>query len=145
MNIPDPKFCRRLAFTALAWVGMGAVQVAQSQELEKRTLFANSRCKHPIRFLIHHKDSENPHHSHAWYHFRPFEEKRLQANDVVLRQVVGQSLYLYAETLQEPGVPSLIWGGNDAIANFNNVGYRLRRVPLEVNGRGELEFEFTCP
>ncbi|MET3603219.1 hypothetical protein ABIC99_001003 [Sphaerotilus sulfidivorans] len=138
----------RLAVSAVLAALMFAasgMQAASAQLVDTRILFANSKCKYPIRFLIHHKDSDNPHHPHAWYHFRPWEEKRLQANDVVLRQIVGQPLYLFAETIQEPGVPGLIWGGDDAIATLNDVGYRLRRVSLTVNSRGELEFEFNCP
>lgn len=145
MNYINHPFRAAAAIIVASLLAVAVVQPAKAQELDKRILFANSKCNYPIRFLIHHKDSDSPHHAHAWYHFRPWEEKRLQANEVVLRQIVGQPLYLFAETLQEPGVPGLVWGGNDAVATIDDVGYRLRRVPLAVNGRGELEFEFTCP
>lgn len=119
-------------------------ELAHAQDFDRRYLYANSRCKYPIRFLVYHKDSNNPQHAHAWYHFQPYEEKGLEANGVVLRQIVGVPFYIYAETLPEPGVPNRIWAGNDAIADFNDVGYSVRKMPLIVNSKGELEFTFYC-
>jgi hypothetical protein len=145
MNYSRSTLSLVLSTAVFALVAFFTSQPIQAQELDKRILFANSKCKYPIRFLIHHKDSENPHHPHAWYEFRPWQENRLEANNVLLRQIVGQPLYIFAETLKEPGVPELIWGGTDATANLNNVGYRLRQTPLVVNSKGELEFEFNCP
>jgi hypothetical protein len=120
-------------------------ELAHAQDFDRRFLYANSKCRYPIRFLVYHKDSNLPQHAHAWYYFRPYEEKRLEANDVVLSQIVGVPLYIYAETVREPRVPELIWAGNDAIAFFNDVGYRVKKVPLIVNSKGYLEFEFYCP
>ena len=116
----------------------------QAQELDKRILFAYNKCKYPIRFLVHHRDSEAPHHPHAWYNFNKSEATQLSDNGITLRHVVGQPLYIYAETIQKTGVPFLIWGGTAATASLNNVSYRLVQVPLAVNGRGELEFEVSC-
>lgn len=115
---------------------------ALAQNLETRVLFANSYCKHSVRFLIHHKDSVHPHHSHAWYYFSPWEGKRLQAGGITLRQIVGENLYIFAETVNKD--PPLQWSGNDAQTVFNNVTYTLKKVPLLVNSRGELEFRFSC-
>ncbi|MHC5596195.1 MAG: hypothetical protein ACYTXC_09605 [Nostoc sp.] len=98
--------------------GVLLTELAHAQDVERRFLYANSKCKYPIRFLVYHKDSGNPQHAHAWYNFRPYEEKGLEANDVVLRQIVAIPLYIYAETLNEPKVPKIIWAGNDAVAFF---------------------------
>jgi hypothetical protein len=119
-----------------------ALTVSVSHAQETRVLYANSLCKYPMRIMVHHKDSQSDHHTHAWYFFGPYEENRLVANDIVLRQVVGESLYVYAETLEGR---LLIWEGRDAKTSFKGVYYNLRRVPLTVNQRGELEFKFTCP
>lgn len=116
----------------------------QAQELDKKILFAHNKCKYPIRFLVHHRDSEAPHHPHAWYNYSKSEATQLSANGITLRHVVGQPLYIYAETIPKIEVPFLVWGGTDATASFNNVSYRLVQIPLAVNGRGELEFEFRC-
>lgn len=121
-----------------------AAPPASAQRLETRELYANSLCKHPLRLLVYHKDSESAYHPHAWYHFRPYEESRLQASDVTLRQVVGYELYIYAET-HGSGVPRLTWGGKDGTAKFEGLFYSLRKVPLTVNQYGHLEFQLTCP
>jgi hypothetical protein len=109
-----------------------------------RFLYANSLCRYPMRILVHHRDSQSPHHTHAWYSFRPYAESRLEANGVVLRQTDGESLFVYAETVPGPGVPSLVWSGNDARTTVNGVNYNLRRLSANLNSRGELEFQFTC-
>jgi hypothetical protein len=88
------------------------VSVSHAQLPETRVLYANSLCKYPMRIMVHHKDSQSDHHTHAWYFFGPYEENRLVANDVVLRQVVGESLYVYAETIE--GRYPLVWQGRDA-------------------------------
>ncbi len=113
-------------------------------QLETRFLYANSECKYPIRIMLHHKDGPNDHHPHAWYVFRPYEENRVQDNNVVLRQVVGANLYVYAETLADSNVPAMSWRGTDRMVLFNNVYYPMMRVPLIMNARGELEFKLRC-
>lgn len=127
--------------------GILLTELAHAQNYDRRILFANSKCKYPLRFLVYHKDSSSPQHPHAWYNFRPFEKKQLENKDVILRQIVGVPFYIYAETLSEPGVPKKIWAGNDAVVFYeeHDVSYGVRKVPLIVNSKGELEFEFTCP
>jgi hypothetical protein len=146
-EIPMTYFSRHLRALAAASciaVALCATAPAQAQSLDTRTLYANSHCQHPIRLMVHHKDSTNPHHAHGWYEFRAYQENRLQANNVVLRQVVGEPLYVYAETVGGPGVPLQVWGGTDATVSFAGVNYGMRRVGLTVNTRGELEFGFSC-
>ena len=118
-----------------------ALTVSVSHAQETRVLFANSLCKYPMRIMVHHKDSQGDHHTHAWYFFAAYGEDRLAANSVVLRQVVGENLYVYAETLEGR---LFVWEGRDAKTIFDGRYYNLRRVPLTVNQRGELEFKFTC-
>lgn len=73
MNYINHPFRAAAAIIVASLLAVAVVQPAKAQELDKRILFANSKCKYPIRFLIHHKDSDSPHHAHAWYHFRPWE------------------------------------------------------------------------
>lgn len=120
-----------------------AADPASAQELERRYIFANSYCKHPIRLLVHHKDSQRPHHTHAWYTLAPYEETRLADSGVTLMQIVGEPVYVFAETTG-PGAPSYQWAGSDAMTSYNGVNYRLRQVALTVNKRGELEFGLSC-
>jgi hypothetical protein len=127
----------RTLVTALTLAAVSSPSSAQ----ETRYLYANSLCKHPMRILVYHKDTQAPHHAHAWYFFRPYEENRLQASGVVLRQIVGADLYVYAETTEGE---LYYWRGTDVNVMWDNVYYQLRRMPLTVNARGELEFRFTC-
>lgn len=117
---------------------------AIAQQADTRAIYVNSFCKYPVRVVVHHKDSQANHHPHGWYVFDAYEESRLQASDVVLRQVVGENLYFYAETVRRSGVPELVWGGSDATASFEGVSYDLKRAHLFVNKSGQLELKLTC-
>jgi hypothetical protein len=118
-----------------------ALTVSVSHAQETRVLYANSLCKYPMRIIVYHKDSQSPHHPHGWYFFKPYGESRLEDYGVVLRQIVGANLYVYAETTEGR---HFVWDGTDARTLFNGVYYNLRRAPLTVNQHGELEFKFEC-
>lgn len=128
------------ALLAVAWCVLATPSFA-----ETRVLYANSLCQYPIRILILHAHDTRAYDAHAWYDFPPYFENRLNAEGTILRQVVGYDLYIYAETVEEAGVPQMTWGGEDATTEFQGVFYSLRKVPLTVNQRGELEFQLTCP
>ncbi len=138
-------FSLRKTISTVAVVACTALHAsAMAQQLDARAIYVNSVCKYPVRLVVHHKDSQADHHPHGWYVFEAYEENRLQANDVVLRQVVGENLYFYAETLRRSGVPEMVWGGSDATASFEGVSYDLKRAHLFVNQRGQLELKLTC-
>lgn len=134
---------RTLAAASAAVVAATAANPASAQDLERRYLYANSYCKHAIRLLVHHKDSQRPHHTHAWYSLAPYEETRLADNGITLMQIAGEPVYVFAETTG-PNAPAMQWAGSDNLTNHNGVNYRLRQVALTLNQRGELEFSLTC-
>lgn len=137
------SFCKALSTVAvLASTALHTSAIAQSSDT--RAIYVNSVCKYPVRLVVHHKDSQADHHPHGWYVFEAYEENRLQANEVVLRQMVGENLYFYAETLKRSGVPELVWGGSDASASIEGLSYGLKRAHLFVNARGQLELKLTC-
>jgi hypothetical protein len=141
---PPGVLCARLAVAGILVFGhtvLGVTPALAQRPPELRDLYANSHCRFPLRLLVHHKDSDYPYHSHGWYQFKPYDEDRLLASGVILRQIVGLDVYIFAETTDGS---RRVWGGNDATTTFNGVTYRLRRVPLTVNDKGYLEFRLTC-
>ena len=137
---PTLRACAALCALAAA----STVSLPAMAQADTRPLFINSSCKYPVRLLVHHKDSRHEHHPHGWYTFEAYEENRLQANDVTLRQVVGEDLFIFAETVQRSGVPGLTWGGNDSTTVFQGVQFSLRKANLFVNQKGDLEVKLTC-
>lgn len=109
---------------------------------QKRYLYVNSVCARPIDVLIVHKDSSQPYHPHAWYSFSPYEESRLRSGEVVLSQLEGYRVFVYARTTDGS---KLVWGGSDITAEWDGLTYRLQEVPTFINSRGEIEFKLSCP
>lgn len=138
------KITTLAATLLLALAGLAPTQAAHAQQYMSRYIYANSVCAHPIRMMVYHKDSYNNYHTHGWYYFKPYEESRLKANDVVLRQLVGYDLYVYAETDTRYGAPSLTWAKGDTVAAFEGTYYNMTRVNTFVDGRGDLEFKLSC-
>lgn len=133
-----------LALLAAGMSMLAPVKLVHAQQYYTRYIYANSVCRYPIRMMVYHKDSENNYHPHGWYNFRPYEESRLKAHNVVLRQVVGYDLYFYAETDNRYNVPAMSWARGDAAVNFEGIYYNLTRANLFVNTKGELEFKLSC-
>lgn len=139
---------RRLCIDALvpltaAAALAGLCTPASAQSYETRYLYAKSQCRYPLRLLVHHRDSGNPHHTHAWYVLDPYEGIRLEDRNVTLRQIVGEDLYAFAETVGANS-PAMQWAGSDQSTSFDGVYYRLFRARLFVNQNGDLQVTLRC-
>src|SRR5687768_4186019 len=75
----------------------------------RRDIWFYNACAYPVEFVVSHKDSSQPWHTHGWYSLQPGTGSYFEANGIRLTQLQGYHLYFYAHSLPQ-GL--FVWQGD---------------------------------
>ena len=128
-----------ISLCVLACLAIGIPATAQAQV--RRYISFENRCNSPVRIYISHADGWRNWHPHGPFIMEARQGPiRLEANRITLTQTENHDLYFYAEALDGSGD---VWEGNDHVATYNGVTYRMRRATVTVTG-GWLNASLIC-
>jgi hypothetical protein len=98
----------------------------------RRDMWFYNACAYPVEFVVAHKDSSNPWHTHGWYTLQSGRGSYFVDNGIRLTQLDGFSVYIYARSLPN-GL--FVWQGNSQF-RFQGAVYGMREVHGTVATNG---------
>lgn len=100
----------------------------------RRDIWFYNACTYPVEFVVAHKDSSAPWHTHGWFPLQPGRGSYFVANGIRLTQLEGYSLYFYAHSLPQR---LFVWQG-DTQFRFQGAVYGMREVVGTVATNGAI-------